>query len=390
MSLRIAMGGNVDAGKSTFTACLFGEKDDGNGAARSTIFTHQHEKESGRTSSVTIREGKIHDRHVVIGDLPGHDKYFKTTIGGLTGLMCDYVFIVVAANRGVTAITREHFKCAVCMNLPVMIILSKIDIAPKEIKKNTITQCKQMVKKHQRRLYRVSQITPDNQENIISGLVSRNIVPMVSVSCVTEEGFDIFYNLFAKLPVWRTYNKESACLAQIESIFHVHGVGIVVGGVCIQGTMPSGKMAFLGPFKGGEFRPVRVKSIFTEDEDSGAIEAGQYGTCALHCRGLRRKHIMKGMVLTTDPTVAAVKEITARIFVLHHATTIKVGYRPVIHCRTVRRSAEIIEMNKELIRSGDYAKVKMRFQYPVFVMPGDHFVFRESKSKGVGKIVSVA
>ena len=76
MSLRIATGGNVDAGKSTFTACLFGEKDDGNGAARATLFTHQHEKESGRTSSVTIREGKIGERHVVIGDLPGHEKYF--------------------------------------------------------------------------------------------------------------------------------------------------------------------------------------------------------------------------------------------------------------------------------------------------------------------------
>ena len=50
MSLRIATGGNVDAGKSTFTACLFGEKDDGNGAARATMFTHLHEKESGRTS----------------------------------------------------------------------------------------------------------------------------------------------------------------------------------------------------------------------------------------------------------------------------------------------------------------------------------------------------
>ena len=45
MSLRIATGGNVDAGKSTFTACLFGETDDGNGAARATMFTHKHEKE---------------------------------------------------------------------------------------------------------------------------------------------------------------------------------------------------------------------------------------------------------------------------------------------------------------------------------------------------------
>jgi elongation factor 1-alpha len=48
-----------------------------------------------------------------------------------------------------------------------------------------------------------------------------------------------------------------------------------------------------------------------------------------------------------------------------------------------------VEMNKEVIRSGDYAKVKMRFSVPVFVLKGDHFVFRESKSKGVGKIIEI-
>ena len=387
MALRIATGGNVDAGKSTFTACLFGEKDDGNGSARSTLFTHQHEKESGRTSSVTIREGKIGERHVVIGDLPGHAKYFKTTIGGLTGLMCDYVFIVVAANRGVQPITKEHFKCAAVMNLPIVIIITKMDISPKEITKETILNCKQMVKKHQRKLYNIH--NTNISEGIVTGTVSRAIVPMIKLSCVTEMGFDIFRAFFEKLPVWRDYNTKEACSIQLESIFHVHGVGIVVGGVCIQGNMNMGSMAFLGPFKRGDFRPVRVKSIFTEDEPSENIEAGQYGTCAIHCKGLRRKHIYKGMVLTTDPTIAAVREITARIFVLHHATTIKVGYKPVLHCRTVKRSAEIIEMNKDLIRSGDYAKVRMRFNSPVFVLKGDHFVFRESKSKGVGKIVSI-
>ena len=32
---------------------------------------------------------------------------------------------------------------------------------------------------------------------------------------------------------------------------------------------------------------------------------------------------------------------------------------------------------------------EMRFSVPVFVLKGDHFVFRESKSKGVGKIMEV-
>ncbi len=115
---------------------------------------------------MTIREGKIGERHVVIGDLPGHEKYFKTTISGLTGLMCDYVFIVVAANRGVQPITREHFKCAAVMNLPIIIVITKIDLTPKKVLKDTIYKCKQMAKKHQRRCYRVT------NTNISEGIVT--------------------------------------------------------------------------------------------------------------------------------------------------------------------------------------------------------------------------
>ena len=94
------------------------------------------------------------------------------------------------------------------------------------------------------------------------------------------------------------------------------------------------------------------------------------------------------MVLTLDPKTVAVREVDARIFVLHHATTIKVGYRPVMHCRTLKKSAELVHMNKDVVRSGDYAKVTLRFDTPVFMLPGDHFVFRESRSKGVGKIIA--
>lgn len=153
--------------------------------------------------------------------------------------------------------------------------------------------------------------------------------------------------------------------------------------------MPAITTAYLGPFKNGEFKTVRVKSIFTEDSDSAHIQAGQYGTCAIAARGLRRKHISKGMCLTTDKKATAVKKMTARIFILHHATTVKVGYKPILHCRTLKMAAAIITMNKDVVRSGDYAKVTMEFDKPVFVMVGDHFVFRESKSKGVGKIISI-
>jgi GTPase len=50
---RVAVVGNVDAGKSTLLGCLTKDLlDDGRGKARVSLFKHKHEVESGRTSSV--------------------------------------------------------------------------------------------------------------------------------------------------------------------------------------------------------------------------------------------------------------------------------------------------------------------------------------------------
>lgn len=50
---RVAVVGNVDAGKSTLLGVLtHGELDNGRGYARQRLFRHKHEAESGRTSSV--------------------------------------------------------------------------------------------------------------------------------------------------------------------------------------------------------------------------------------------------------------------------------------------------------------------------------------------------
>lgn len=50
---RVAVVGNVDAGKSTLLGVLtHGELDNGRGTARQRLFRHKHEMESGRTSSV--------------------------------------------------------------------------------------------------------------------------------------------------------------------------------------------------------------------------------------------------------------------------------------------------------------------------------------------------
>lgn len=55
INVRVAMLGNVDAGKSTLSGILTsapGTTDDGRGAIRSKVFNFSHEQKNGRTSSI--------------------------------------------------------------------------------------------------------------------------------------------------------------------------------------------------------------------------------------------------------------------------------------------------------------------------------------------------
>lgn len=120
-NLRVAVVGNVDAGKSTLLGVLtHGELDNGRGHARLKLFRHKHEIESGRTSSVgndilgfdvrgaVTNQPDTHGGHldwvricedsakvVTFIDLAGHEKYLKTTVFGMTGHLPDYCMLMV-------------------------------------------------------------------------------------------------------------------------------------------------------------------------------------------------------------------------------------------------------------------------------------------------------
>ena len=168
--VRVAVIGNVDSGKSTLvgvlTRCI---KDDGNGLARKFVLNYPHEQDTGRTSSVSheimgfdkdlnqvpparAKASKIDQWHhinktackyVSFLDLCGHEKYLKTTVFGLSGMMPDYAMIIVGGNMGVSKMTKEHLGISLALDVPFFIIVTKIDMAPPEVLKNTMqTLCR--------------------------------------------------------------------------------------------------------------------------------------------------------------------------------------------------------------------------------------------------------
>jgi elongation factor 1-alpha len=164
--VKIGVAGSVDAGKSTMIGVItYGKLDNGDGSAREKVAKHPHEIELGKTSDISIRsiqydieinpktnqinENEDSDNQdpysqynsmrkiVSLVDMCGHEKYLKTTMFGITSSFLDYAIVMVSANRGVLKMSREHLGILLYAEIPTVVIITKVDIAPKNIFKTT-------------------------------------------------------------------------------------------------------------------------------------------------------------------------------------------------------------------------------------------------------------
>ena len=96
------------------------------------------------------------------------------------------------------------------------------------------------------------------------------------------------------------------------------------------------------------------------------------------------------VLLDKNTTPQITFEFEAEVVILHHSTTIKSNYQAVIHCGVIRQAAKVVEINKDILRTGDKGHIKFRFMYrPEFLHIGTTILFREGKTKGLGIVSSI-
>ena len=67
-------------------------------------------------------------------------------------------------------------------------------------------------------------------------------------------------------------------------------------------------------------------------------------------------------------------EFEVEALIVHHSSTIKVGYQSVVHCHVIRQTCAIVQMDKEFLRAGDKGLIKFRFiKKPEYMHVGDTF-----------------
>eukprot|EP01124_Arcella_intermedia_P028104 TRINITY_DN5645_c0_g1_i1.p1 TRINITY_DN5645_c0_g1~~TRINITY_DN5645_c0_g1_i1.p1 ORF type:complete len:625 (+),score=158.87 TRINITY_DN5645_c0_g1_i1:103-1977(+) len=414
--VRYAVCGNVDSGKSTLIGVLIsGDLDNGKGRARGHVFNHPHELETGRTSSIgeqimgfnakgeCVNYSELHKlswgdiieesyKVITFFDLAGHQRYLRTTVAGMTGTMPDYCILVIGGNMGVTQITKEHLGLASVLKIPIIVVITKIDVCSENIKQVTRQDTKNILKLAKIKKSKVIKNEDDLMKCVKAiKLPNASFAPIFEVSSVTGYGYDLlrkFLNLMPSRITWHQLQQEPAEVT-IDQDYNVTGVGIIAGGTVLTGKVAVGQSLLLGPDDKGSFQTVSIKSIQSKRVPVKEIHAGGSGGFALD--GLSMP-LRRGMVLLdTSTTPKACWEFDTDFIVLHHSGTIACGYCPTVHIMTVRQAVKIMKIEgRDVLRTRDKAKVRFRFLYrPEFLKVGMRMIIREGRIKGIGVILAM-
>jgi len=428
IDIKVAIAGNVDSSKSSTLGCLVtGQLDNGRGLSRMSVFNYSHELKTGRTSSISHQilgydyKGQIVNyqgvnklswndivqrstKIISFFDLAGHEKYLKTTILGISSSIPNICMIMIGANNGISKMTVEHIFICITFKIPFIFVISKIDLCKDRanVLEETNDQINKLLKHPSVR--RIGVRIKDNEDIILSckNIYSNSITPIFQISNVTGEGLDklrMFFNIIGEKPK-NDENQEVEYF--VDNIFHVKGVGIVIGGHLLSGTIRVGDNLLLGPNStDGTYESVTIKSIHSKKVNVQIVSSGSY--VCLSFKKIDRKLIRKGIVLISSKSEKlAVKTFIAKVDVMKsHSTTIKKGYEPLFCLNSIRQTVRILEIKDKknsrnvvnddnVLRTNDNAMIKLHFKYrPEYIKVNSRFIMCENHLKIVGEIIEI-
>lgn len=294
--INVAFVGPSQHGKTTTISHIaYGQRDDGNGYARRLVLKHEHEKNTGLTSSIKkeiigIKKSKIvnystgiqscwenivrmSDHIINLIDLPGDPKFIKTTLFGLTAYKIDALGIVVNINKlddETFELISFYVKCANIMNISSILIL---------------THC-------------------DNDNDLE---VNKNLLPIntnfAKISNLTDMGMNLIEDFLCSLcqnqktPIVDKKQNTNNIFSIIETYF-VPDSGIIFSGIMDIGSLSIGQQVFLT--NGKINKSTKIISIYKKQINSQNLYEGETGTIQLEAIDSKFLDMYKHAVLSTE------------------------------------------------------------------------------------------
>jgi elongation factor 1-alpha len=318
----------------------------------------KEERERGLTIDVAHKRFDTDKYYFTIIDAPGHRDFVKNMITGTS--QADAAILVVAAQHGVMAQTKEHMFLARTLGVKQMIIaINQMDATTPPYDKKRYEEVKADVEKLAKSVgYKDEQL----QYVPISAFIGDNIKAKGKLTWWTGDTILQAVDKFTvpEKPIHLPLRWP------IQDVYTIKGVGTVPVGKVECGIMKPGQQLIFKPSMkpGGVIGEAKTIEMHHE-QIAQAVPGDNIG---VNMRGIAKNDIRRGDVAgptNNPPTVA--KSFIAQIMVLNHPSVITKGYTPVFHCYTAQVACRIEEIQKKL----DPKTGQVKEENPDFIKTGD-------------------
>ena len=331
----------------------------------------KEERERGLTIDLAHKKFETPKYYFTIIDAPGHRDFIKNMITGAS--QADAAVLVVAANDGVMAQTKEHVFLARTLGVQQLIVaINKMDI-PKYDEKR-FNEVKEQVSK----LLKTVGYDPEKVQFVAIAAYPGDNVVNKSDKMPWYKGPTLIEALDMLNPPEKP--TQLPLRLPIQDVYNITGIGVVPVGRVETGVMKVGDKVIAVPAREGKGVTGEVKSIEMHHESMQQAEPGD--NIGFNVRGFGKKDIARGDVVghvDNPPTLAT--EFTAQIIVLNHPTVITTGYTPVFHIHTAQTACQFVELVKKInpatgetlqekpdfLKNGDAAIVRIKPTVPVVI-----------------------
>ncbi len=376
--------GHVDHGKTTLTSAItlyLAKKGFAQAKAFDDIDNAPEEKERGITIATQHVEYETEKRHYAHVDCPGHADYVKNMITGAAQM--DGAILVVAADDGPMAQTREHILLARQVGVPAMVVyLNKIDrVDDPELIELVEMEVRDLLTEYE---------FPGEDIPVIKGS-ALNAMNNPDDEEATKTLQELLDAVDTYIPEPKR-DVDKPFLMPIEDVFTISGRGTVVTGRVDRGKIHTGdEIEVIG------IRPTQKTIVTGVEMFRKILDEGQAGdNIGVLLRGIKREEVERGQVVAMPGSITPHKKFDGQIYVLTKEeggrhTPFFTGYRPQIYVRTTDVTGVIsLPEGVEMVMPGDNISMEVRLISTVAMEKGMRFAIREGgRTVGAGVVTNI-
>ena len=398
--------GHVDHGKTTLTAAItmtLAASGGATGKKYDEIDSSPEEKARGITINTAHVEYETENRHYAHVDCPGHADYVKNMITGAAQM--DGAILVVSGADGPMPQTKEHILLAKQVGVPhIVVFLNKEDqVDDPELLELVELEVRETLDRYE---------FPGDEIPVVTGSALLALEALVE-NPTTKRGdnkwvdkiLDLMDQVDNYIPTPERQTDKPFLLA-VEDVLSITGRGTVATGRVERGTLKVGDNIEIVGLKDTKNAVVTGLEMFkkTLEETLAGDNVG------VLLRGVQKKDIQRGMVLSKPGSITPHTRFEAQVYVLtkeeggRHSAFL-VGYQPQFFIRTTDVTGKVIGFNhiqmktpssvaeehsNKMAMPGDQINMTVQLIAPVAIEQGMRFAIREGgRTVGAGVVTGI-